>query len=467
MPDWFDQHAPTQTSGDWFDQHPPATAQRPPDFHVDVKATGGLSNFVTGADQGPSVAGFLGNVGRSALEFGKNVVLPTAELAASVFTPDHGKAVELAQSLVNMAKHPGATGRLLTRALIERYGSIDAVLKTAYTDPVGAASDLSMVAGGASTALKGMGAVEEAATLGKMAEALNPLGIPAKVAESGGRAAYGAAINPSRRIRRGFGGAVDTGYKMNVLPTEGGLRRTETALEASAANTDALLAKADAAGAPKVTPNQITPAMQEPMVKAWERTKAGGVDERPALASRTQAIQQNMGAGVKLPAANRVKRQAQTLADSAYRAQERGAIIKDLDALADKNVAAAYQKAIETNAASVGVEGIKESNKQTQSLIGLAQALEDATQQPSRLTHLMATLGAIGTGVAGGMDAGASAYVAGRIATAKPVMAAAGIAAGKGGSKLLRRAQILRALAVLGAASADGKGTTEQQQAGH
>ena len=391
----------------------------------------------------PSAMGFATNVVKSGAQFAENIATPLVH------------PVETVKGLASMARQPGLTAKLVAEAIKKRYGSYDALLKTAYEDPTGMASDLSIVLGGAATAAKAAGLPKAAMQMSRMGEAVNPLAIPAKVGQTAGRAAYGAAINPSRRIRRGFPGAVEEGYQRNILPTEKGLGRVETALEQSAAKTQKLLKQADAAGAPRVTAKQITPALAEPMEKARLRTKLGVPDERPALVARAKTMKQQMAFGQQLEAANTIKREAQTLADSAFRAQERGALIKDLDALANQRVAQAYRKAIEVNAASVGVEGIAESNRRTQSLIGLAQALEEATHQPSRLTHLMATLGGVGGGAAAGsVGIGAAAYGIGRIATLKPVMAGAGLAMGKS-AKVIRNAQIVRALAVLKASTAD------------
>jgi hypothetical protein len=403
----------------------------PPDFSMTITP-----------DQ-PSMEGFLGNVLSSGVEFGKNIATPLLHPIATV------------KGVIAAASNPTETGRAIKNALAKRYGSYDAWLNTAYTDPVGMASDLSMVFGGAAKLASLTGQVPKLASgLRAASTVLNPLEVPARAAASTGRAAYGAAINPSRRIRQGFPGAVDAGYAANVLPTEGGLAKAERILEASAAHTQDLLQRADAAGAPGVNiKRQIIPNMRDVATEANKRFKLGKPDERMDVSMRARALARRNPGDIPLAASNQMKQTAQTLADSAFRAQERGAIIKDLDALSDLKVAQAFRKAIEENAATVGVRDIGQSNAKTQSLIGLAQALEDATNQPSRLTHLMATLGGIGGGVGAGIPGGAAAYTAARVATAKPVMAASGIAVGKGGSAAMRNAQLMRALAVVRAAS--------------
>lgn len=428
------------------------------DFRTEVKASDGVvdavSNFVTGADGGPSVLGFGKNVVSSGLNMARDL--------ASVANPMNWD--DTAKGIVAAVQEPTLTGKLIRDAVMKRYGSVDAFLGTLYNDPVGAASDASLVIGGAASAASKLGATRNAMRMGQMAEALNPLAVPSVLAERGGRALYGAALNPSRRIRRSFPNAVDEGYARNVLPTETGLGRVEEALEQSARHTDDLLRQADAAGAPGVANRtQIAPSLAEPMKEARRRVRLGKADETGDLAIRARALVRKNPNAIPLSEANDLKRSAQTLADNAYRARERGALIKDIDALADERVADAYRKAIEVNAASVGIEGVAESNRKTQALIGLAQALEDATQQPSRLTHLMSTLGAVTGGAAGGASGGAVAYGVGRLATAKPVMAGAGLAMGKAGKKL-RNAQIFRALSVLAASEQpEEQGDQEEQ----
>lgn len=400
----------------------------------------------------PSMGGFAENVLTSGANFVENVVAP-------VMHP-----IETVKGLVAAARQPGETGRALMAALTKRYGSVDAVLGTAYRDPVGMVSDLSLLFGGAARVATLAGAPRAANTMRAAATVTNPMAVPAQLAQTGGRAAYGAAINPSRRIRQGFPGAVDEGYRSNILPTEGGLVSTEYALEQSAAHTASRLAEADRLGAPGVTMNQVAPSIAAVRPEATRRYQLGHTDEMPALRDRAAAMHRRNPQPIPNADANKLKQTAQTLADTAFRAQERGALIKDLDAMADLKVAQAYRKAIETNAATVGVRDIAQSNERTQALIGLAQALEDATNQPSRLTHLIATLGGIGGATGAGLPGGAAAYTAARVLTAKPVMAATGIGVGKGGSAALRNAQIVRALAVLQASLEQEQPNQEPQQ---
>lgn len=429
----MDPNAGTPLSGDYLSTDPGAGDALP----------------AAGGTELPSTRGFLGNVMTSGLQFGKDVVSPVL----------HPKdTFEALSALASQLKNdPASVGRQTKAALLKRYGSIDAFLNTAYTDPVGVASDLSLLFGGAAKVIgKAGGLTKTAGLLGGASEALNPLAIPARVAESGGKALYTAAVNPSRRINRSFPGAMDEGFKRNVLPTEGGLARSETALESSAANTEALLQEADARGAKPVdVKRQVIPALKEPAQKAGLKYRLGGPDERQDISQRAKEMAARNPTGSNLVTSNKIKQQAQMKADSAYRAQERGAQIKDLDALADKKVAAAYRKAIEVNAEDVGVTDISTSNKQTQALIGLTQALEEATHQPTRLTNLIGAATAGGGAMAGGGPGAMAAYGAYRVATHKPVMAAGGLFSGKAVAPTARHAQLMRALEFLQAAASE------------
>jgi hypothetical protein len=447
--DWFAQNAPpppppppAATGGDWFSQHAPPDIQTTAQVPTEAQRQAAFADKLAAAQ--PSTVGFVNNT----LSSGAKLLGDTVQGAANLVTPTGIR--NMAASVADLVSKPGLTATLIKDAAVKRYGSIDNFLHTLYTDPVGAASDASMVLGAAGMAAKASGAMRSAQLISDAAEALNPLAIPSKAGQMAGQALYTSAVGPSRAIRRSFPNAMQAGYEMNALPTEGGLARAEDALAQSATHTDAQLAAADAAGAPRVTASQITPAFQDALDRAKLRLKAGLPDETPALQARQAATGQSLQFGQSLSRANDIKQEVQGVADAAFRAQDKGTLINDLDALATKNVAQAYRKAIEVNAASVGIDDIAASNQKTQALIGLTKALEDATQQPTRLTHLMATLEGMSNLATGGLGAAGAGYAGVMAAMAKPTGAFAGLAMGKG-SKLARNAQVMRGLALLGA----------------
>lgn len=263
-----------------------------------------------------------------------------------------------------------------------------------------------------------------------------------------GRALYRSALNPSVAIQRGFDvpALVEQGLTRRILPTGRGLAKAELAREASGVRTAGLIGAAEAKGAPPVSiPAQIGPAFEPSMVRAGERASALGKSAEAdiaALEARKKTLERLNPGGVPLTRAQKYKQVAQEAAQKAYTSEAKGAIVNDLDVLADESVAAAYRKAILMNAAKVGETGIEASDAQTQALIGLTKAIENATHQPTRLTNL------IGTGVALAHPNPAAAVATKAAYTAigsKPVIAGAGIAAHASG-RALRHAQILRGL---------------------
>jgi hypothetical protein len=106
----------------------------------------------------------------------------------------------------------------------QRYGSLDRAKETLYNDPAGFLGDLSAAAGGAGGALRGTGAVADAAgaaraasmlgetgkALGTVSEVTNPLTVPTKVA---GRVAAPAAEATADLLRRS---ALKGGYAVTA-----------------------------------------------------------------------------------------------------------------------------------------------------------------------------------------------------------------------------------------------------------
>jgi hypothetical protein len=101
-----------------------------------------------------------------------------------------------------------------------------------------------------------------------------------------------------------------------------------------------------------------------------------------------------------------LKQQAQTDANDAFRARDRGTPIKDTTAKLDKAVAVGRQKAAETR-----IPGIKEQNKHTQDLMGLTEALEGAEKRSPGFmgTNPMTWLGAVAPGTGSRIALGADA----------------------------------------------------------
>lgn len=120
----------------------------------------------------PSVGGFIGNIGKSAVENVGGI----GSAIANTLNPDMEK-----NTIANLGKLAVGTGQLLIpgeqgledrpRAVgqfyKDRYGGLENIKKTAYEDPVGLALDASVVLGGAGAGLKGLGAISKSSKLAK------------------------------------------------------------------------------------------------------------------------------------------------------------------------------------------------------------------------------------------------------------------------------------------------------------
>jgi hypothetical protein len=166
MADIFDQLAPD--SGDVFDQ-------------------------VAGA-QPKTFGGFVSNIGTSAKEYVKGVAhtlnpmnLPeTISNVSGVIEGGLNRGAEKLAGAVGLpnklSPHEEAQAQkfdAVAGQYKQRYGSPQKAIDTLYRDPVGAASDLSVVAGGAGGVLKASGLARTAKTVNAVSQASNPIvGIP-------------------------------------------------------------------------------------------------------------------------------------------------------------------------------------------------------------------------------------------------------------------------------------------------
>jgi aminopeptidase N len=179
-------------------------------------------------------------------------------------------------------------------------------------------------------------------------------------------------LRPGKRVQQEFGDVVDV-MRTERIPVgqsaEAGARKMASAREA-----DAILAEAQQAGASAVTPREIV-SQFGPL---RDEVKRRAANANPDAASQMQEIVARAktlkaGGSHSLVENQALKRQAQSDASAAFRAQDKGATIKDTTAKLDKAVAVGRQKAAETRAPAV-----KAVNQRTKNLMGLEEALEDA-----------------------------------------------------------------------------------------
>jgi len=187
-----------------------------------------------------------------------------------------------------------------------------------------------------------------------------------------GHGLYKAALRPSTGLRREFGDVAATGLREGIPVTPGGVETAGARVSASRGAAMGMLDDAAATAAP-VTAGEVTPALRETIETALRQQRVGENPNLGALGQRLRQLTRTFTPGVGLDEAQGLKETAQDLASTAYRAQDKGAVINSLDAMANKDTAAAIQKAIEAR-----VPGIKAQNLKTQELLGLLRALEDA-----------------------------------------------------------------------------------------
>ncbi len=159
----------------------------------------------------PSVGGFVSNLGSSAFKFAENTahavnhpidtinaVGNTVEGAANEYLPGYSRLKTATGATPEEMQHQNATIDAFKQNLVKRYGSLDALGHTLYTDPVGTLADLSAVVGGVGGAARGVGAIADAAGAADVAsgasrvagvaqgvsDATNPLSLAVKGAQA-------------------------------------------------------------------------------------------------------------------------------------------------------------------------------------------------------------------------------------------------------------------------------------------
>ncbi len=184
---------------------------------------------------------------------------------------------------------------------------------------------------------------------------------------------YQSAVKPSVRLRREFPDIVQTALEEGIPAGGGGVGRATRMVSESRQAAMNEVKNAAAAGASPVTANEIVPSLTSAAEVAKLRTLGGRSSEMGAVTERANSIIQNTKGGVPLETAQATKETMQDLATKAYRAEEAGNPVNEIQRIMDENVARAYRIAIEKRAPDVGA-----INARTQKLIGVMRTLEDA-----------------------------------------------------------------------------------------
>lgn len=183
-----------------------------------------------------------------------------------------------------------------------------------------------------------------------------------------------AVLKPGKPLQQEFGAdtLVETFLKEGVPVGQSSSLGPRIAESADKAKN--MIAQATAQGAPAVRPSEIVSQFRPVMDEAKRRAANAAPDaasQMQEIVGRAKALRAQ--GPTDLATNQTLKQQAQRDASAAFRAQDKGAVIKDTTAKLDKAVAVGRQRAAETR-----VPGIRDVNRQTQSLMGLEEALTDA-----------------------------------------------------------------------------------------
>lgn len=183
--DWQNHKGTTEINGQMVNYDTPGYVKKVQGYYQQLAQ----NNPQTQQDQpqqtpqqdSPSVGGFLGNVVKSGANFVGNLgeaVLHPIQTAQNLGGTALGGIEKLGgQENENTQKFDN-----LTSFFKERYGSVDKLLHTAYTDPVGLAADVSAVFGVGGGIANAVGKVGELGDIGEASQLSNA----AKIAKAGG-----------------------------------------------------------------------------------------------------------------------------------------------------------------------------------------------------------------------------------------------------------------------------------------
>jgi hypothetical protein len=354
------------------------------------------------AAEGRSVGGFLENVASSGGKFIKDTVTGLPALGKM--------AIRGASMVGNPAAHTGDFRALGTaapgivkaggQALKARYGGMEQIKNTLYTDPVGVASDVSTLLMPAKLGLKAGGFNKLAGLAGKAEHLTNPMtaigGATQAVTKPIARGIVRGTLRPPAAVRDDFGGAkgvADAVLKDRVYSEASAGKK----LDRSVAQADQMLADAERAGTPGVPRRTVARAVVsgEPQELTRLDKKLGNADATQSLKDTARSVIRQNPRDIPLTDAQAMKRRAQALA------YEAGADNNSVKKSAETAKAKALRAGIEDR-----VPDVKPVNEQSQRLLGSKLAFGAAEDRPRALTNFLSILGG-GAGFAGGGPAGA------------------------------------------------------------
>jgi hypothetical protein len=224
-----------------------------------------------------------------------------------------------------------------------------------------------------------------------------------KLLSIGGKTLYKSILRPSIPLQREFGDVAEVGLREGARVSDAGAAKVSGRLKSNSAKIQQLIADAEASGASPIAPKEVAGEFGDVMRQGARQAQLGRPDPRPDVVSRIKSFSGKNANGIPLGRAQELKSEAQDLASRAYRAADRGGPMTDLSAEADKAMARGLRGGIEKR-----VPAVKDVNADSQQLIGLSRALEDASfRNVPGVGFIRTLLGNFAPGTTSGMAIGA------------------------------------------------------------
>lgn len=199
-------------------------------------------------------------------------------------------------------------------------------------------------------------------------QAMSPaLGVVAKGLYKGG-----VALLP-KGLKQAAPKLAETGYREGIALTRRGASKADALIRASSQKADDMIAAAQAGGAAPIRPMEVLRELKPVGQKIRTQADLGMADDMPALMTRAKGFMRR--GPIPLVKAQELKREAQDLATTAYKARDKGAVINNLEALTNEGQARGLRKGLENR-----VSGLGDVNARTKELIGLREGAEHASQ---------------------------------------------------------------------------------------
>jgi hypothetical protein len=238
-----------------------------------------------------------------------------------------------------------------------------------------------------------------------------------------GKGAYKAGVSLlPRTLKEAHPKIAETGFREGIALTKRGAAKAGEAVKASASQADDMIATAERAGGAPVATREVIRELRPVGQTLKKRAELGLPDEVPALAQRAKTLRSSHPQGIPLSRAQDLKREAQAMADTAYKTQQKGGVIKDDVMMGNEAIARGLRKGIEQR-----VPDVAAVNARTQGLIGVREGAEHASGTGHILSRAGgATAGAL-LGLGGGVLPAAGAALAGGVLTTPQGLSSLGV----------------------------------------